>query len=326
MRCTVDRRRGKTPAVLLYGSRMASQTASTRAERESRPARQLAIVLFGLGIGVAAATLLGPLGFHLINYHVVDDLLNQIVGGDAIGLILVAPAALAAGVLTLRSHPAGPVVALAPAGYAIYVYTQLTIGGEFASRPGNSERFFPLFLAVFLLGGAAFVMAWNAVDQRKLPEPSVVMRRTAVTVIFFLAAFLTFGLHLPGLVDVIGGAPYGVEYTQSPTVFWIVKLMDLGIVVPVAIVTGVGILRGATWAKKLMYTVIGWGALLATAVAGMGVVMMVNDDPAASSVGTAVFVGFGLALLALAVWLFKPLFTTPGTAVSEEQPPSVTVG
>jgi len=283
-------------------------------------------VLFGLGLGVAAATLLGPLVFDLINYHVVDDILNQVIGGDAIGLILVAPVALTAGVLILRGHPAGPLVALAPAGYATYVYTQLAVGGEFASQPGNSERFFPLFLAIFLLGGTAFVMAWNAVDQRKLPEPSVVMRRTAVTVMFFLAAFLTFGLHLPGLVDVIGGAPYGVEYTQSPTVFWIVKLMDLGIVVPVTVATCVGILRGATWANKLMYTVIGWGALLGTAVAGMGVVMVVNDDPAASLAGTAVFVGFSLALLALAVWLFKPLFGAPETAASNERSPSAMVG
>ena len=296
--------------------------ASVQGEDESHLTRRLGVVLFALGIGVAAATLLGPLVFDLIRYHVVDEVLNQVVGSDAIGLLLVVPAALAAGMLTLRGHPVGPVMALAPAGYAVYVYTQLAIGGEFASQPGNSERFFPLFLAIFLLGGAAIVMAWKTVDDRQLPEPSAGMRRTASTVLFLLATFMTLGLHLPGLVDVIGGKPYGIEYTQSPAVFWIVKLMDLGIVVPVALITGIGVLRGVTWANKLMYAVIGWGALLGTAVAGMGVVMVVNGDPAASLVGTAVFIGFSLALLALAVWLFMPLFAVPETAISEERPGS----
>ena len=275
-----------------------------------RARRSLALVLVALGVGVAAASMLGPLVLGVIDYHVVEDVLNQVVGGDAVALVLVAPAAVVAGVLTWRGHPVGPVLALAPSGFAMYVYTQLAVGGEFAVEPGNSERFFPLFLGVFLLSASAFGLAWRAVGAITVPGPTAAMRRTSATVLVLLAVFLTVGLHLRSLVDVLDGPPYGVEYTQSPAVFWIVKWMDLGIVVPVAVLTAVGILRRAEWAPRAMYAVIGWGALLGSAVAAMGVVMVARDDPAASPVVTAGLVVFAVAFLVLAGWLLRPLVTT----------------
>ena len=199
--------------------------------------RGLAASLALLAVGVVTAAVLGPLVFEVIEFHLVDDVLNQVMGGDAVALILVAPAAAFAAWLLWQGHPAGPVVALAPAGYAMYTYTQLALGGEFATEPGNSERFFPLYLAIFVLAAASFVAAWNLVDPAALPTPTARLRRTVIGVLLTLSVFLTVGLHLPGLVDIVGGAPFEVEYTQSPTVFLIVKLMDLGIVVPVMVVT-----------------------------------------------------------------------------------------
>ncbi len=283
-----------------------------------RARHALAVVLVALGLGVAAASLLGPLVWGVIDYHVVDDVLNQVVGADAVALVLVAPAAVVAGVLTWRGHPAGPVLALAPSGFAMYVYTQLAVGGEFTTQPGNSERFFPLFLGVFLLAAAAFGLAWTAVDAITLPRPTTVMRRTTATVLGLLAVFLTVGLHLRGLLDVVDGPPYGVEYTQSPAVFWIVKWMDLGIVVPVAVLTAVGAARRTAWATRAMYAVIGWGALLGSAVAAMGLVMVARDDPAASTTAATGFVIFAAAFLVLDGWLLRPLVTgAPADAKGE---------
>jgi hypothetical protein len=270
--------------------------------------RRLGWGSIALGLGVAAASLLGPLVTGTIDYHVVADVLNQVKGGDAAALLLVAPVAVAAGILALRGHPAAPVLALAPAGFALYTYTQLALGGEFALVPGNSERFFLLFLALFVLGGGVFAAAWRASALVELPEPSRRFSKVLVGVLLGVAAFLTLGLHLPGLVDVLGGPPYAVDYTQSPAVFWIVKLMDLGIVVPVSIATAVGILLHARWARLATYAMVGWGALLASSVAGMAVVMQVNDDPAASPANTIVFGLFAAAFLALAFVLYSGLF------------------
>jgi hypothetical protein len=64
---------------------------------------------------VAALSLLGPLVIGIIDYRITDLVLSQLIGLDAVSLALVAPLAALAGVLTLRGHALGPVLALVPA-------------------------------------------------------------------------------------------------------------------------------------------------------------------------------------------------------------------
>lgn len=282
--------------------------------------RRLGYGLFALAGGIAAMALLGPLVSGVIRYHVTDDVLNQVMGSDLVSLVLIAPVCAAAGVLALRGNRAAPVVAIGPAAFAAYTAAQLALGGEFATLPGNSERFFPLFLGVFVLSALLVVSAWRLSGD--VPPPP--LRRTVIVVLFAIAAFLTFGLHLPTLLDAMSGDPQSVEYAQSPTVFWVVKVMDLGIVVPMAIATAVGLLRGEAWADRAAYAVVAWGAMLGSAVAGMALVMAVNDDPASSM---ALVVGFGLfavAFLWLETRLVRPLFVTtrPSNAGSDTGSPA----
>ena len=269
---------------------------------------RLGILLGVYGCGVATVALLGPLVFGVIEYRVVEAIEWQITGGDIAAVFLVAPAALGAGLLLVRGRRSGAVLALAPTALGVYTYMQLALGGEFGVQPGNSERFFLLFLTMFLLAGVGLLWSWSAVEAGALPQPAPGVRRTAITVLFVLAGFLTLGLHLPGLVDITGGEPYEAAYLDSPTVYWIVKLMDLGVVVPAALAAGIGLLRRTRWATKVMYAVIGWGALLGSAVAGMAIVMQVNDDPTASLANSLVFTGFALAFLLLAVVIYRPVF------------------
>lgn len=267
----------------------------------------LGIGSIALGAGVAAASLLGPLVGGVIEYHVPEDVLNQVMGADAAALALVAPVAIVAGILALRGHPAAPVLALGPAVFAAYTYAQLALGGEFLRHPGNSEDFFPLLLALFVLGGAIAVGSWASIDPLRLPATPRRLERGLGWMLIVVAAFLVVGLHLPGLLAVWGGEPTE-EYLASPATFWIVKLMDLGIVVPVAIVTGIGMLRRAVWVRKATYAMIGWVALLGSSVAGMAIVMQANDDPTASTANSIVFGVFAVIFLALAVRLYRPLF------------------
>jgi len=282
----------------------------------------MAVLTAALGVGVAAASLLGPLALEVLRYRTSETTLNQIVGGDLAGLVVVAPVALAAAVLLWRGHRAGPAIALAPALWAIYIYTQLIVGQEYLQLPGNNERFFPLLLALFVAGEAVTVLAWRATDDRTLPELPRRLERTAGVVLLVLAGFLTLGLHLPSLVDALADQPTAVEYTSSPTAFWIVKLMDLGIIVPAAAAIGVGLLRGAAWARKASYAILGGYTLLAAAVAGMAIVMYLNGDPDASLVNVAAFTAFAAAMGWLTVRLFRPLFGAPRVVVRDRGPAS----
>lgn len=133
--------------------------------------RWLALGLFILGAGAALVALLGPLVGNLIRYHASEGAVNQIVGGDVAGLVLVAPLSVLAGVLVWRGHRAGPVLALGPAVYALYMYSQLALGGDFVRYPGNSERFFLLYLGLFAVAGAIAIRAWTMMDVDRLPAP-----------------------------------------------------------------------------------------------------------------------------------------------------------
>lgn len=148
---------------------------------------------------------------------------------------------------------------------------------------------------------------WNTIDATLLPATSRRFDRFIAVILFTMAAFLTVGLHLPGLVDAWAAEPAAPEYLADPNVFWLVKLMDLGMVVPGMTAIGVGILRRAAWAHKAKYVAIGWFATLGSSVAGMAVLMQLENDPAATMVNTVTFAGFAALALTLAFVLYRPL-------------------
>lgn len=267
----------------------------------------LALGLVLLAVGAAAVPLLGPLVLDVIRYHASGGAVNQVAGGDVAGLVLVAPVSLFAAVLVWRRHRAGPVLALAPALYALYMYLQLAVGGEFLRYPGNSERFFPLFLVLFVLAGAIVVGAWHDMAGRRLPEPARGVSRVFGWFAVVIALFLTVGLHLPGLVDAWSVEPTGPEYLADPTLFWLVKFMDLGLVVPALVTVAVGTLRRRPWAGLVAYPAAGWIALLGSSVAGMAIVMQAKGDPGASMANTVAFSLFALIGLVIAGFVYRGL-------------------
>lgn len=268
----------------------------------------LAVGLFVLGAGAAAVALLGPLVFDVIRYHASEEAVNQVTGGDVAGLILVAPVSITAAIMVWRRHVAGPVLALGPAVYALYMYSQLALGGDVSRYPGNSEMFFPLFLGLFILAGAIAIGAWGIIDASELSGTSQRVSRTFGWFAVVVAIFLVVGLHLRGLVSVWAGDP-GSEYLADPVVFWLVKFMDLGLVVPALLAVGIGVLRGAAWAAKAEFAAVGWIALLGSSVAGMAIMMQVNADPAATMANTITFGSFALIGLGMALLVYKQLFT-----------------
>ena len=270
--------------------------------------RLLALVLGALGVGLLAAPLLGPLGLGVMEYRTSPTTLNQLLGSDAAALFVAAPLCLAAAALVLRGNHAGPPLAGGIGAYAVYTYAQVIVGQEYLRLPGNVERFFPLLLAIFVLAGATLVLAWGRLPWDVLPV-SRRLERLSGWVLLLVSAFLVLGLHLRTMLTAWTDPQSMTEYASAPTPFWLVKLMDLGIIVPVAVATGVGLLRGLRWAGRVLYPLLTGYACLSVSVSAMALVMLVRDDPDAS-LGLAV--GFGLvtlALLSLVVALYRPLFS-----------------
>jgi hypothetical protein len=282
----------------------ASSTSFAHGAQRSGP---LSWVLVLLALGMAISSLLGPVGVAAMTYRTSPTSLNQLRGSDATTLFLIAPLALAAAALARRRHPAAPLLATGIGAYALYTYAQVVIGQEYQRLPGNVEKFFPLLLAVFVLAEAAAVLGQRATPAT-LPALSARMARTMGIVLLCVAAFLVLGLHLPSMLTAWQDPSSMTEYASSPTPFWMVKLMDLGIIVPVAVATGVGMLRGAGWAPRVMYPLLTAYACLGISVAAMALVMVLRDDPDASVSLLGGFIGFALLFAALTAAAYRPLF------------------
>lgn len=294
-------------------TRSASPVAGRRGLAEStQEGRPLAWVLTALGIGLVSAPVLGPLGLGVMEYRTSPTTLNQLLGSDAAALLVVAPLCFVAAYLVSRDRQAAPPFAAGIGGYAVYTYTQVIAGQEYLRLPGNVERFFPLLLAIFILAGSALVLAWGRLPE-DLPRPSWRLERLAGWVLVLLSAFLVLGLHLRSMITAWTDPESLTEYVSAPTPFWLVKLMDLGIVVPVAIATGIGLLQGHSWARRVLYPLLTGYALLSVSVSAMAVVMIARDDPDSSLGLAAGFCLFTLALLALVVALYRPLLRQAGS-------------
>jgi len=269
--------------------------------------RGLAPLLFALGGALALNSLLGPLLADAIDYSLSESLRNQLIGLDAVSLILVAPLCLVAGVLVWRGRPAGAGLALGPATYTSYMFVQYVVGPGYQHYPAVL-----LFhLGLFVLGGVVAVWAWSSLRPDRLPPMTDRTRRVRAGVLLGLAAFVVMR-YLPAIVGSVSEKEFSEEFRTEPAFFWTILLMDLGIVVPSAIAAAMALRHGAAVASKAMFAVVGWFALVPPSVAAMGITMVANDDPHASTPATVLFVVAAAVFAGFAVRVFRPLLAGEG--------------
>lgn len=280
---------------------------TTRVPRAVPAERGLTLALLVVALGLAAVALLGPLVTGIVDYRVTPTLRNQAIGLDAVSLLVAAPAALAAAVLVARGRALGPALALGLGAYTSYMLLQYVLGPDYTGRlPGNNERLFPLALVLFAAGLVVVLLAWNALDVGSLPR-SRRRERLLGRVVLPVLGLAAFGRYVPSLLDWTSASPTDEGYLAGPSFAWAIALLDLGVFLPATVAACLGLGRGARWAPKALYSVAGWFGLVGPAVAAMAIAMHVNGDPVAST-GSAVFTSLlGLAFLALAVIVLRPL-------------------
>jgi hypothetical protein len=146
-------------------------------------------------------------------------------------------------------------------------------------------------------GASVAASAWSQLGRVDLAEPSDGVRLGLAAVFLGLGGMI--GLAWTAQIrQVVTGHP-SLEYREGPTLFWLIKLLDLGFVVPALVATGAGLVRRRPSAIRAAYALAGFATCLAGAVAGMAVAMEVKDDPSSSPAMIAVMLPAtgGLALL-----------------------------
>jgi hypothetical protein len=272
----------------------------------SRRAPWLALGLFAISTGLAAVALLGPLATGLIDYRVTETLRNQTIGLDLASLFVVAPLALLAGVLSLRRHIAGSVLALGIGAYTSYMFLQYILGPDYADLAGNNERLFPLTLILFAVGWGVALTAWNELDVQRLSRSSR-RERLLGRIVLPVLALAAFSRYVPQLMDWMSSSPKDENYLAGPSFSWAIAMLDLGVFLPATVATCVGLVRGAAWSQKSLFAVVGWFGLVGPAVAAMAITMYVNDDPIASGGNAVLMTVLGAAFVGLALFVYWPL-------------------
>lgn len=251
-----------------------------------------------LGVGIAANAVLGPLALRVIRFHNSVSGVNQLVGGEAVSLIVVAPLSVAAGILWIRGRAVAPALALAPSLYALYTSTTLVLGPEYQRYPGNNERYLPLHLGILILGGYIAVQAWSALGAARPSMPGTGLRVTTATTLLIPNAL--FALAWIKQIAAFASGERSQAYQDDPRLWWLIKALDLSLVIPASLAVGVGLLRQRPVASKAAYGLAGFLACLLGSIGSMGAMQIWNDDPAASPVlvGVAGFAALGAGSVA----------------------------
>ncbi|MBM4414679.1 MAG: hypothetical protein FJ035_00060 [Chloroflexi bacterium] len=249
-----------------------------------------------LALGLGTNSLLGPLALGIIRYRYTPSYENQAIALDAVNLVAAAPLLLFGAWLALRGSRIAGLLIIGPALLTAYMMPQYILGADYVGLDGNNERFFILHIALFILGWMLACMAWSGTAT--ITEPR---RRPGFALLMLLVAAFLVLRYVPVLVSVWSGAPTAM-YLDSPTAFWLIAFLDLGIVVPVAVCAAGGLLTAAPLAERAMRAVVAWFALVGFAVAAMGWTMLLRQDPLGSASEALVLSAFAALFIALAVW------------------------
>ncbi len=240
------------------------------------------IALIVMGVAMAANSVLGPLLADTIDYPVSHSMRNQTIGLDAATLFVIAPLTVLVGWLALSGHRAAPLLALGPTTYAAYMFAQYIAGPNHLNYP----PVLALQLGIFTSSWLLTCWAWNLAQQPDRPHltPQPSQRVVAGAMGGFVAL-----RYLPGLIGSATNEALPAELATDPAMFWLIFLMDLGVFVPIAVLTAFGLTRGAPWATNVLVGLVTWFALITVAVTAMSIAMTINDDPNASTAQLALF-------------------------------------
>lgn len=214
------------------------------------------------------------------------------VGWDAVTLFLAVPALL----LTLRGLTAGSLRArlftVGLLGYFFYQYLMYAMYWAFGPL-------FPLFIMLYASSAAAIVWIVSTIDVESLPEAfSERFPRRSMAVSSLLVALLLVGMWSQRIAGALSGEIDGVLLGTTTLA---VQALDLGILVPIAVLTAVLLLRSRPWGYLLAAGLAVKGVTMAAAICAMLVVAALVEG----SLEAGSFAIFALIAIAFGILAFK---------------------
>ncbi len=208
-------------------------------------------------------------GRGLYYYDTVSSAAQQ-QANDLITLVVAVPALLISAWLAFRGSLRGRLVLTGTVGFFLYTYMSMSMLTSYNSL-------FLVYVALFGLSLYAFILSMLSFDLKSLPgsfSPRL-PRGWLAGLMFVLGGFLFLawmGRIVPPLLQ------HGVPVLDNTTTL-VIQAMDLALIVPLAILSGVLLLRRSPWGYLLISVALLKGVTLGLAVSTMSINMMLKGVP-----------------------------------------------
>jgi hypothetical protein len=255
----------------------------------------------GIGEAYPFATLRGEWvmirGHGLYQYDTVNSA-SQEIGADIVTLVIGIPLLVVGVVSTRRGSLRGRLLLTGGLGYFLYTYASMCFLTAF-------NPLFLVYVALFSLSLFGFILSLSGIDREQLMQhiSPRFPRRTIAIYFIIVAAFLTLawlGLVVPPMFT--GKPPAGLESAIS----MVIQAMDLGVIVPTAMITAILLFQKNAWGYTLssvvLLKILTMGAALISMIISQ-VLAGVPVDPVVS----VMFIFISLSGIVLSVMTLKQI-------------------
>jgi len=204
-------------------------------------------------------------GRGLYQYETVSTA-AQAIAQDVVTLLVGIPLLALSMVLFKKGSLRGKLLLSGTLGYFLYTYASFAFGAAY-------NILFLVYVGLFSLSFFAFIVALMQIDIPTLPNhfSSGLPRRTIALFLFVVGSFILLawlGRIVPALSA--NHPPLGLDaYTTL-----IIQALDLGLVMPIAFLSGILLWKKSAWGYLLSSIVLIKGVTLALAVSAMAVNMI----------------------------------------------------
>lgn len=219
---------------------------------------------------------LGPLGLTAVRFHMNRSSIVQYQGSE-VAMLLVAIGLLIAAWLWPSSPRLGAAITVGLALFVIYTMVTVVMGQEYQQFPdGNAEKFFLMYALITSLAGVLVLLSANTLLGSKLQVSLGWMTITKWTLGIQAGVFVILWL---GQITNIYRNGFSTELGETRLLFWLVKYLDLGFVIPAAFITIALLHYHQPLAGLLVLAVTGFTTVMLATIAAMTISSWIQNEP-----------------------------------------------
>lgn len=197
-------------------------------------------------------------------YYDTVSMAAQQQGNDLVTLVVGLPLLAVSTWLAFRGSLRGRLLLTGTLGFFLYTYMSMSILTAY-------NALFLVYVALFSLSLFAFILSMMSFDLKRLPQrfSGSLPRGWIAAVMFVIAGFLLMAWLGRIVSSVIAGGKPALENTTT----LVIQAMDLGLIVPLATLSGILLLRRNAWGYLLASVTMFKGVTLGLAVSSMSINM-----------------------------------------------------